>query len=276
METPKTLYKYVTADRALTCIPEVGDGTLRATQPAALNDPFEGAVAASFLEPQDLDFPHEAQLVWELVKVLSEINDEKSVSVDDVLQAKHEHGSLFARQLIAEHLSTRFGIVSFASDPLHPLMWSHYAGYGTGFVIGYDTSKIGILPSLDESIRKVDYREIPPYIWSLVASASNKSDLLFLLSLKSHYWSYENEWRLIVELDQTIGTGKTDPLGQPINLLRIPNEAVVSVHYTERTPSESVNLIRERLSDPNNRYRAGKPIKLVMSSTSYGYEEAPD
>ena len=36
-----TLSKYVTARRALTCIPEVGDGTLRATQPAALNDPFE-------------------------------------------------------------------------------------------------------------------------------------------------------------------------------------------------------------------------------------------
>ena len=35
------LYKYVTVQRALTCIPELGDGTLRATQPAALNDPFE-------------------------------------------------------------------------------------------------------------------------------------------------------------------------------------------------------------------------------------------
>ena len=34
------LYKYVTAQRALTCIPELGDGTLCATQPAALNDPF--------------------------------------------------------------------------------------------------------------------------------------------------------------------------------------------------------------------------------------------
>ena len=38
------LYKYVTGKRALHCIPEVGDGTLRATQPAALNDPFECAV----------------------------------------------------------------------------------------------------------------------------------------------------------------------------------------------------------------------------------------
>ena len=45
------LYKYVTANRALTCIPEVGDGTLRATQPAALNDPFECAVAVAYVIP---------------------------------------------------------------------------------------------------------------------------------------------------------------------------------------------------------------------------------
>ena len=42
------LYKYVTPRRALTCIPEVGDGTLRATQPAALNDPFECAVVTAY------------------------------------------------------------------------------------------------------------------------------------------------------------------------------------------------------------------------------------
>ena len=43
------LYKYMTSERALTCLPEVGDGTLRATQPAALNDPFECAVNPSSL-----------------------------------------------------------------------------------------------------------------------------------------------------------------------------------------------------------------------------------
>ena len=40
------LYKYVSAERALTCLPEIGDGTLRATQPSALNDPFESVTAA--------------------------------------------------------------------------------------------------------------------------------------------------------------------------------------------------------------------------------------
>ena len=46
---PKTLYKYVNAQRALNCMPEVGDGTLRATQPAALNNPFECAVVPRYV-----------------------------------------------------------------------------------------------------------------------------------------------------------------------------------------------------------------------------------
>ena len=61
--------------------------------------------------------------------------------------------------------------------------------------------------------------------------------------------------------------------GQAINLVQIPNEAVVRVYYTERTPDESLRLIRDRLADKNNRYQAGNPRKLILSSTSYGYEE---
>ena len=59
-------------------------------------------------------------------------------------------------------------------------------------------------------------------------------------------------------------------------LVRIPNSAVVRVLYTERTPPESVELIRDRLADRNNRYRVDKLVKLIMSSTTYGYEEAED
>ena len=44
------LYKYVSAERALLCLPEIGDGALRATQPAALNlnPPKEGVALASW------------------------------------------------------------------------------------------------------------------------------------------------------------------------------------------------------------------------------------
>lgn len=266
METPKTLYKYVTADRALTCIPEVGDGTLRATQPAALNDPFECAVIATTSRAEEFRA---------LATMLTSINERKPVTDESVGEAKLRHGSLFLRQLVAEQVSTKFGIVSFTTEPFHPLMWSHYTSNGAGFVIGYDVWELGKLVGGEECLREVQYRELPPNIYRPGVLTSPPSNTLVLLSMKSKHWSYEQEWRLIVELDKTIGTGQMDQLGQPINLIRLPNEAVVSVHYTERTPPASVQLIRARMKDQNNRYRATKPIKLIMS-VGYGYEEAPD
>ena len=113
----------------------------------------------------------------------------------------------------------------------------------------------------------------PPIVDPAVL-AYPESDIPPPLSVKSGNWSHEEEWRLIVELNTTIGTGQTDQHGQPINLVQVPNEAVVSVYYTERTPRKPVNLVRDRLADENNRYRAGEPRKLILSSTAYGYEEA--
>ena len=265
----EVLYKYVTARRALTCIPEVGDGTLRATQPAALNDPFECAVTTAYV------FPDEAKENRELAKVLTEINETKRVTAEDVHRARRQHGSLFTRQLFTEQVSTRFGIVSFTTHPRHPLMWSHYTTDGSGFVIGYDVAELSKLAGPEGCLRNVKYGDRPALIMGPIVLVSPESNLPNLLSFKSNHWSYESEWRLIVELNRTIGTGETDQHGLPINLVQIPNEAVVSVYYTERTPRESVKLIRNRLADKNNRYRAGNPRKLILSSDSYGYEEAP-
>ena len=262
------LYKYVTHQRALTCIPEVGDGTLRATQPAALNDPFECAVITLYAIPDEGDENRQ------LADTLTQINKSKPVTAEDVHRARGEYGSLFTRQLFAEQVSTRFGVVSFAADPSHPLLWSHYATDGSGFVIGYDVGELRKIAGSDEFLRSVQYQDRPPLIAGPIVLASPESNLPILLSFKSNRWSYEDEWRLVIELQGTIGTGETDQHGQPINLVRIPNRAVVRVLYTERTPSESVELIRARLADSNNRYRAAKPIKLIMSSTTYGYEQA--
>ena len=261
------LYKYVTAHRALTCIPEVGDGTLRATQPAALNDPFECAVTTTYV------IDDESEENRQLAEVLTEINQSKPVTEEDVSTARQEYGSLFTRQLFAGQVSTRFGIISFTTDYRHPLMWSHYTVNGSGFVIGYDVAELGKLTGSGGALREVQYHDRPPLILGPIVLVSPESNLPILLSMKSSHWSYEDEWRLIVELDKTIGTGETDQHGQPINLVQVPNEAVVRVYYTERTPIESVNTIRGRLADKNNRYRADKPRKLILSPISYDYEE---
>ncbi|MXY45189.1 MAG: DUF2971 domain-containing protein [Dehalococcoidia bacterium] len=264
------LYKYVTARRALTCIPEVGDGTLRATQPAALNDPFECHVRPLYV------FRDEAEENRKLAKILTDINQSKPITEDYVGRARAEHSSLFTRELLTEQLSTRFGIVSFTTQPCHPLMWSHYTIDGSGFVIGYDVAELTKLTGPNGCLTNVVYANQPVPIMGPKVLVFPESNLPKLLSVKSEHWNYEDEWRLIVELSRTIGTGEMGQRGQPINLVQVPNEAVVCVYYTERTEPEAVNLIQDRLADKNNRYRAGKPRKLVLSSSTYGYEEASD
>ena len=217
-------------------------------------------------------FPDEAEENRELAKALTRINESKPVTGEEVRRARREYGSLFTRQLFTKQVSARFGIVSFTTHPSHPLMWSHYTTDGSGFVIGYNAADLSKLAGPVGCLRGVTYSDQPPPIIGPVVLVSPDSNLPKLLSCTSGHWSYESEWRLIVELNRIIGTGETDQHGQPINLVRVPNEAVVSVYYTEGTPYESVKLIRERLADKNNRYQAENPHKLILSSSSYGYE----
>ena len=217
-ETMDVLFKYVTAARAFTCIPEVGDGTLRATQPGALNDPFECSVVPVYVVSDEREENRQ------LAEVLTSINDSKPMTEEDVIQARINYGSLFTRQLFAAQVSTRFGIVSSATNPRHPLMWSHYTTDGSGFVIGYDVTELEKFAGSQGTLRSVDYQERPGLITGPIVLVSPWSNLPIILSVKSHHWSYEDEWRLIVELNKTIGTGLTDEHGLPINLLQVPND----------------------------------------------------
>ena len=119
----EVLYKYVSAERAMTCLPEVGDGTLRATQPSALNDPFECSGLKTFVEEDGDDKV--------LAEVLSSIKQTRPIGEGEVKKARTRWGSLFWRELMREQISQRFGIISLASEARHPLLWAHYTREGT-------------------------------------------------------------------------------------------------------------------------------------------------
>ena len=208
------------------------------------------------------------------LKPFTRINGATPVSETDVAQARHTYGSLFLKELLAQQLSQRFGIVSLASDPRHPLMWAHYTVDGSGFTIGYDSRQIGSLSVRTNSLLPVRYQQGPFPLAVDASQVFTDENANALLSFETDHWSYEGEWRLIVELSRTIGTGYSDRHGSSINLLRVPNAAVVSVHYTERTPAEAVAAIEGRLSDKNNRYGTLRPTKLVLARHVYGYEDA--
>ncbi len=263
---PSLLYKYVTAERALACLPEVGDGALRATQPTALNDPFECHIAKIFVETD------RAGGNEELAHVLTELHKTVPVTPEDVAQARDTFGSMYMRELLAQQMSRRFGIVSFATDPCHPLMWSHYTVDGSGFVIGYTVQELERLADSSERLRRVEYSSTPALLTGYQVAISPGTNTFKLLCHKSSHWQYEQEWRLIVDLDKTIGTGKSDKHGQPINVLRIPNSAVAEVFYTERTSKSTVMEIDKRLASSNNRYSVERATKLILSERTFGYE----
>lgn len=261
------VFRYVDPNRIKSCLPEIGDGTLRATQPAALNDPNECAIQAGAVESC------EESGNSELAQVLTNIHPQTPVHKNDVADARNDFGSLFIRKLVQNQLSNRFGIISFATDPQHHLMWSHYASNYTGFVIGYDFLQLLKLSKKSSAVRPIRYNQEISRFYGY--STINEENLFALLSIKSKDWKYEQEWRLIVDLHDTIGTGNDDENGFPINLVRIPNEAVHQVYFTERTPVDTVNEIEKRLSNPNNRYGTTKPIKLLQSARKYEFETMP-
>ena len=267
MTAPDFLYKYVTAGRVLACLPEVGDGALRATQPSSLNDPFEGHVAKTFVEKDKEDGNKK------FAKILTELNERTPVTATQVAEARRRHGSLYMRELLSQQASRRFGIVSFSAEPFHPLMWAHYTVDGSGFVVGYKAEELRALARNDDCLCEVEYQPKPAYLMGYVVAVRPHSNVFRNLSLKGMHWKHEKEWRLIVELDETLGTGETDTHGYPINLLRIPNSAVGKVYYTERTPVEAVTEIERRLGSENNRYGVRQATKLVLSDHTYGYEE---
>ena len=264
--TPNVLYKYVTAERALACLPEVGDGALRATQPTALNDPFECHTLKVFVEED------RAEGDKKLASVLTELHKTVPVTPEEVDQARDAYGSMYMRELLVRQMSLRFGIISFAIDPFHPLMWSHYTVDGSGFVIGYRISELKRLSENSERLRAVTYSTKPPPLLDYRVPIEPESNIFALLCHKSDHWQHEQEWRLVVDLDMTIGTGKRDRLELPINILRIPNTAVAEVYFTERTTASNVREVEKRLASANNRYGAERATKLVLSEQTFAYE----
>ena len=227
-ESVEVLYKYMSAERILACLPDTGDGTLRATQPASLNDPFECAVQAEFIEFGWDELNRDREFAEALVG----IRGTSGVSDDLVHQGKDSHGGGYLRRLFVDQLSQRFGIVSFSTNPRDPLMWSHYADGGSGFVVGYDVECLKRL-GRENSLQPVHYLTEVHSISDYGELSDSQQSLNFFLSIKSWHWRYESEQRLIVDLRNTEEIRDTDCFDFSINLLTVPNNAVVSVYHTE-------------------------------------------
>ena len=135
-EETTVLYKNLSAERALKVLPEVGNGALCATQPIAMNDPFECASTSHAFYSSGRAAIFNSVEVQDIIHVLNTINPEHPVEKSYVQRKQQQFGTQAWNKLLRESLSLRFSVVSFSFKPDIPLLWSHYANSGAGVVIG--------------------------------------------------------------------------------------------------------------------------------------------
>ncbi len=262
---PTVLYKYLPIER-------IGRGaprSLRATQPSALNDVMECSIGT-----MGGAIPGASEY---RAAVGAKLEECFGIAMPDGELAKlwvTHGGEMGLSRLIREHLDSRVGVVSLSRNALVPTMWAHYAK-NTGVVVGYDTetlSKLGVElrstvyldvapsyhPNRDDAIevtfvdRDLIEREAAagkvvsgyPSLCSvqLTKFSSELASLARLLFVKGKEWAYEQEIRLLVDLQQTRDTGKLDECGLPIRVVDIPPEAIREICQGPRTSKKDMAL----------------------------------
>ena len=232
-----SLYKYVTSDR----IDILKNGAIRFTQPGALNDPWEMRpyIERIFSEntfeneiaKKARVLPHNqlaeltADELWKKMprrqrRATSKAQVKNTVAnlirlnpnAFEELYKQHLGEALEVFKLgepdfietIPEILNKAVGVLSLSEVSDHPLMWSHYAGNHSGFVISFDESHSFFTARKSENdtlsgLHKITYASERPSLSSLEELEKSWVPLFFT---KSEDWKYEKEWRMVRALKE--------------------------------------------------------------------------
>lgn len=95
-------------------------------------------------------------------------------------------------------LAGKHGLICFSKSWSSPVMWSHYANRHGGICLGFEIPK--------ERLSKVSYQnDRLQYHTDIFESDPKAAEelMLKLATTKFSDWSYENEWRIFVDLFET-------------------------------------------------------------------------
>jgi len=218
------LYKYATPDR----LDILQNKTIRFTQPHLFNDPFEISDTVASLEDFDADQP--------LVRALLE------TPVGQTLFEMFDHG---LSQGLKQYFSYQYGVLSLAGKADNLLMWAHYAKNHRGFVIEFD----GEHPFFNRRKSDADRFRYPwkvAYSANRPASSLKKYNAVEALLMKSVDWEYEQEWRMIVPVDEATKKIETD--AEEVHLFAVPASCITAVILGCRMLASDKGQITELLA----------------------------
>ncbi len=133
---------------------------------------------------------------------------------------------------VYRNVCREYGVLCFCQTRMEPTLWAHYAEKHTGIALGFQIT--------DPRLREVQY--IPKRIGFELTEDENKNRELFLqlASKKNKKWSYEEEWRMVVKLDECIPENGHYffPFGKNLK----PREIVLGCRFEEAREMEIVKL----------------------------------
>jgi len=213
------LFKYLSHER----IDVLQYNKIRFSSPADFNDPFEFQISFSKVIEYDKDF--EKQIKTELKKEISRnlenipkdicneiltfnikrrfIKEMKLRLTNKTSELKSNLDPILAinaSTVLSEKLIDKIGVLSLTEKPDNLLMWAHYAASHQGYCIGFSSNSDFFNRKRSEHdefyhIRKVVYDKNRPY--KPIADLTAQDTFL----TKSDDWEYEQEWRMLVSLN---------------------------------------------------------------------------
>jgi hypothetical protein len=245
------VYKYLNTDVGKRVLSKF---SIRFTQPAALNDPFE----ALWLFDEDLrnETIKTTKLFFKL-KFGRDMNDDEL----EELPAKIDETLLNVPKFFSEEI----GFLSLSKEKNISLMWSHYADEHRGIVIGFDSD---IFP---KDLHDVSYTYIRPTYIQPEIEGTGWKQLLTLLTTKSEHWSYEKEVRSFSRLENAASV----PMkirNYDVCLFSFPPESIKEVIFGWHTPLNERQEIQELAAD---KYPHAKLFEAKSSSSNFDLDILP-
>ncbi len=275
------LYKYVTAER----VDILKNGLIRFTQPAAFNDPFEtfpcftagftDECIQDFLSNHKLDrleiekilkssFENEMakypglKIPFEAIRdvpfIRAAINQANPMIANLFRESMSGSGAFFRRytiKLALESINRQFGVLCLAEKPNNLLMWAHYAGSHSGFVLEFDEKhsyfdrrkKEG---EIGRCLKKVRYTKFRPQ--TVIFDPRLEEDEFRnewankIFFSKSEHWSYEEEWRIVEYLRECDHIIRSE--SNHIYLYPIPLDCISGIIFGCRALDSTKSFIR--------------------------------
>ncbi len=187
---PAHLYRYRSMDsRGLREVFE--QNILKCTSPVAFNDPFDSHV--------NLTVDGNPEQILEMIrKQLQEhlTGLDHASTLQDVKKDLHEGNRRMLEKVVKEmhaQFAAASGVLSFSEISDDILMWAHYAGSHSGICFEFKSDRNQVL---FKYAHKVIYQKDYPQISFFLGSTEEYVNVLLT---KSDHWSYEREWRVVVQ-----------------------------------------------------------------------------